>query len=234
MSEVSFQWTAKLLKLVKEAFKTTPTTFDNYHTFPITSETIRLNEAIYGIDLLMDYSKIDTIYIERQDLINFLMLTGIFDLEDDIEALTPVIAYDIDGVLADAQAEINLLVPDWDDLTYNVDVVFDDFNYLGLNVKDRPTGKIKYIITSRPQKYLEDTKVWLALHGIEYEYLIFSSNKLAVMQAFDIDVLIDDNPKTFQEVNEGGKVCFLYDCSYNRDMVTTLRIYNLSQVEELI
>ncbi len=237
MQTKEFTWTRKLLLLVKKAldaeFK--PSNYDVYVNLPVTSETIRLDEAMVESHLKFDYDKIDTIYVLRNKLILFLYETGALNLDEEIREVNPVIALDIDGVLADIQTELHKLHLEWDGTTYEVSGAdYDDFNYLGLAVKDRPNFKVKYLITARPNEYLEDTKTWLEFNNIDYEYIIFAQNKLAAMESFGIDILVEDNPATFEQVNASeSKVCFLYDCTYNRHIETQLRIKNLAHLEQI-
>jgi len=234
MPNTIFKWTSRLLRMIKQAHDSPKISQTDYYEFPINDETIRLDMALSHGNLLIDYNQIDKIYISQLELFQFLYRTGVFDLNDAVRKYTPVVAYDIDGVMADVESEIYKICPEWSGLHYDAPVDFTDFNYLGLPLKDKPNHKIDYIITSRPRQYSEDTRVWLERNNIDYKILIFTQDKLAAMKGFEIDVLIDDNPATFEQVNEGGKICYLYDCTYNRDVVTNLRIYNLSQIEELI
>lgn len=234
MNNTPFKWTPKLLRLIKQAHASPRIFNTDFYALPVNPETIRLDTALNRSGFQIDYDKVDAIYIDQIELMQFLYHTGVFNFDDAIKRVTPVIAYDIDGVMADVESEIYKICPEWSGLNYDAPVDFTDFNYLGLPPKDKPTHKIDYIITSRPRKYSEDTRVWLELHNIDYKILIFAEDKLAAMKGFEIDVLIDDNPATFEQVNEGGKTCYLYDCTYNRDVVTALRIYNLAQIEELI
>lgn len=230
----NFRWTSKLLRMIKKAHDSLRVFTSDYYVLPVNEESIRLDMALNRGDILIDYNQIDEIYIDQHELFLFLYSTGVFDLDAAIRKFTPVVAYDIDGVMADVESEIYKICPKWSGLNYDAPVDFTDFNYLGLPLKDKPTHKIDYIITSRPNQYQEDTRVWLERHNIDYKVLIFAEDKLSAMKGFEIDVLIDDNPATFEQVNQGGKVCYLYDCTYNRDVITSLRVHNLAQVEELI
>jgi len=230
-----FIWTKYLLETVKTALEENLT--GHFVALPVNKETIRLDKAIHADEsgIIIDYNQIETLYMFRFELISFLYDTGVFSFDEALNKHQPVIALDVDGVLADIQSMCKMLVPEWDETEYLVPGIdFGDFNYLGLAVKDRPKFRFKYILTSRPPQYTEDTKVWLNMHDIEYDVIINSADKLSVMNAFEIDILIDDNPETYTKVTNGGKICYLYDCTYNRHIKTDRRIYGLSQVEKLI
>jgi uncharacterized HAD superfamily protein len=224
--------TNRLLKQLKAAFEVKGDVFDNrFISLEINKDTIALDTAINGHGF--QYDKIDCIYLERKDVINFLFEHGVFDFDTIIKNNTPVIALDIDGVVADVGKEIRKILPSWDDTNYYVkEIDFNDFDYLGLEVLDKPNFPVDYFLTARPYEYREDTISWMQRNQFDYKIIFFTDNKLSLMHRQGIDILIEDNPDTFMNVNQGGKICYLYDATYNRHIETDLRIYNLAELQE--
>lgn len=224
--------TNKLLKQLKTAFEVKSDIFDNrYISLEVNQNTIALDIAINGHGL--EYDKIDCIYLERKDVINFLFERGVFDFDTIINNNTPVIALDIDGVISDVGKEIRKILPSWDDTNYYVkEIDFNDFDYIGLDILDKPNFSVDYFLTARPYEYREDTISWMQRNQFDYKIIFFTDDKLSLMHRQGIDILIEDNPDTFMNVNAGGKICYLYDASYNRHIETDLRIYSLAELQE--
>lgn len=228
-----FKFSIRLLNKIKEQLTSIAVT--DFITLPVNTETIALDRAMNsGAWYELDYDIVDNIYIEKDQLILFMYENGTFGTWDEIIKInTPVIALDIDGVLADIKKEINRLHPEWDGKTYEVHGVdFDNFKYDTLESLDIPSFSVPYILTMRPEKYRHVSADWLDKHYPAWNMLIHTQNKLVTMTHYGIDVLVDDNPYTFEAVNAGGKVCYLYDATYNQHIETDLRIYKLSELKE--
>lgn len=222
-----------LIKLIRDAFENSSQVFQNYISLPINQQTIALDKEMNAGQVEIDYNMVDEIYINKNDLIFFLYQKGVFGSWNDIiENNTPTIALDIDGVLADVATEIKKICPHWNQLEYEAPVDFNDFDYINLYVLDKPKFPIKYIVTSRPYSYKDDTVWWLNNHDIDYNIVFFTDDKLELMTKQGIDILVDDNPQTFLSVNNGGKICYLYDATYNRHIDTHLRIRSLTELQE--
>lgn len=83
-----------------------------------------------------------------------------------------------------------------------------------------------YIITARNSKYQEETAQWLEKNGIKYHMLIMTDgkSKKPIIEHFNLDMMIDDKPDLFYEM-EGSKtkmVCV--DYAYNKDVPCDIRI----------
>ena len=92
--------------------------------------------------------------------------------------------------------------------------------------KLRQEGHKIFLITARndygmpSEHYGEEqqiTKEWLKRNGINYEKLIFESDKLDSCIENKIDVMIEDSPKNISELSKHIKV-IKFDCQYNKDV----------------
>ena len=92
--------------------------------------------------------------------------------------------------------------------------------------KLRKEGHKIYIITARddygmpPEHCGEEqqiTKDWLKRNGINYEKLIFETEKLGPCIENKIDVMIEDSPGNIIELSKQIKV-IKFDCQYNKDV----------------
>jgi len=208
-------------------------TTEPYITLPISVDSIQLNEALYADDVKFDYDMIDVLYFDKFDVFKLV--------HQQAFALTqPVIALDIDGVLANTLKECKKILPSLDETDWHIPGIdFNDFNYIGLEMLDYPSPSLKfdYYLTARSEAYAEDTRKWLELQHFPEKEIIFASSsidKLNKMRRYQIDILIDDNPTVYYVVNVCGRVCYLYDAPYNRFINTNLRVCSLQQFEEAL
>lgn len=90
-----------------------------------------------------------------------------------------------------------------------------------------PTKKIGWLVTSRLEKYREETEEWLAKNGIEYEELIMmdhpdmwtrqlegdhSDYKAKVYESVDAELFIESSPSQSTEIaQETGKPVFCFE-----------------------
>lgn len=65
-----------------------------------------------------------------------------------------------------------------------------------------------YIVTARPYEFTNMTEQWLKHYGIPYHELILcgSNSKAGFIENLDIDVIIDDNPKLFLELEHAKRI----------------------------
>lgn len=84
-----------------------------------------------------------------------------------------------------------------------------------------------FVITSRfvnpgqNAKVITDTGLWLDKHGLPYDDIMFTSNKVNVLA----DVYIDDSKHNILPLQEAGRNTIVYDRSYNREL-PGLRAHN--------
>lgn len=95
-----------------------------------------------------------------------------------------------------------------------------------------------YIITARTEDVQDITENWLRNHGIEYDELILvgKNSKIGFIEGLDIDVIIDDKPDLFQEIEvvkdvfpnssiakkikDGTLTRYVVQYPYNKDVVS--------------
>lgn len=98
------------------------------------------------------------------------------------------------------------------------------------------------VITSRNEAYYSETAKWLHSYGVDFETLIMTNNesKLSYFEWLKPDLVIDDKPELFHEIEEAGMrvdtLCI--DYAYNQTVPCTYRMNRDGQVtkqkEELI
>lgn len=93
------------------------------------------------------------------------------------------------------------------DTIHNVD---DDPEFWkGLEFLSNPNSinfEVAAYITASPEKMLLHRAHWLFGQGFPSAPLLHSKDKLTILNALDIDILVDDSPRTVDKVNEGGKI----------------------------
>lgn len=146
------------------------------------------------------------------------------------------IALDIDDVIRDLQSQIKVLHPEWCGTKYNIpELRLRDIDYRHAKVNDIPTFDFTMYITSCPPWAYNDTLKWLKDNGFPNKKVIMSSIKLSTMRIYGIDILVDDKPSTFHQVNsKHDTVCYLYDQPWNRDIETPLRVHSLAEFWERV
>lgn len=92
-------------------------------------------------------------------------------------------------------------------------------------------------LTARPIESMH-SRAWLNEFGFPdapVKTVVTSSQKPDVMKAYDIDVLLDDRPKTFLMINNSNKdmTCCLMDRPYNRHIDNSrLRVHEVYQFQK--
>lgn len=87
-----------------------------------------------------------------------------------------------------------------------------------------------YIMTSRQEKYLEVTELWLKQQNIHYDELICvgHSSKVALFEKMEIDAVFEDNPDFFYELWDEGLYSvvdtFCIDYPYNQHIPCKYRL----------
>jgi hypothetical protein len=151
------------------------------------------------------------------------------------------IGLDIDGVLADFDGSfkerfgIPVTSNGHYDISYSAvekwnSVKQDESFWMGIKPLFRGEDLVfspKCYITSRPI----DTQVsmrWLEKNGFPCKPCItVAENKLQAVKDYNLDIFVDDKPKTFIELNSAGIVCFLQNTNYNQSFnVGHFRIFH--------
>lgn len=87
-----------------------------------------------------------------------------------------------------------------------------------------------YIITNRDIKFYDVTKKWLKRHSIPHKKLIMTSgvSKKQVLKDYGIELMIDDKPLLFEEMNEDKEstdtVMVCVDYPYNKNSPCDIRV----------
>jgi hypothetical protein len=88
-------------------------------------------------------------------------------------------------------------------------------------------------VTSRPVD-TEVTKKWLDKHGFPLSKVItipINTSKVEVLKSAGVDIFVDDRYENYQELNENGICCFLWDAPHNqRYNVGYRRIKSLKEI----
>lgn len=105
-----------------------------------------------------------------------------------------------------------------------------------------------YIMTARPHEYRFITEKWLATYGIPLTELILvgDNSKVGLIERYDINIVIDDNPILFEELEvvkelfpnsniarhmkNGTMKRYVVDYPYNRDVVAEFRLNEKGEV----
>lgn len=111
----------------------------------------------------------------------------------------------------------------------------DEF-YLNLEPKIDPKSlpfEPHCYVTSRPVD-TEVTKKWLDKHGFPLSKVItipINTSKVEVLKASGVDIFVDDRYENYQELNQNGICCFLWDAPHNqRYNVGYRRIKSLKEI----
>lgn len=87
-------------------------------------------------------------------------------------------------------------------------------------------------VTNRPPELHALTADWLARHGFPAAPLYtgeYGISKLDRIRSLGLDLFVDDNPDTFEELTGNGVVCFLFDTPQNRHVdARGLRVSSLA------
>jgi len=171
------------------------------------------------------------------------------------------IAYDIDGVLANFQAhflrtaedmglesapEHWTLCTDWgmmapDEASQIWDRIGDDIDWW-MQIEPHEDAHIvtpvHCYITSRSIPS-EKSSAWLNYHGFPTAPVFtvgVGNSKLQAAREAQVDVLIDDKPKTVRELNRNGVDCLLRDRPVNRSErdLDPVRLHCLTQVPRFL
>lgn len=91
---------------------------------------------------------------------------------------------------------------------------------------------VEAYITASPEKMLLERAYWLFGRNFPEAPLIHSKDKLEVMDRLDIDILVDDSPRTVNKVNEGGRIGIQFRPSYMENQIedSSKVITHLSEV----
>lgn len=153
------------------------------------------------------------------------------------------IALDIDGVLADYGKHLldYLNIKDktppikWNDSRFieNFDKIKDDKQFWLTIPVLTPPQDIKFdfecYVTARPISS-EITALWLKKNGFpdkEVFTIGHNQSKVNILQEQKIEIFLDDAIHNFTEINKTDIICFLFDSTYNKEIRTTLRVYDM-------
>lgn len=89
------------------------------------------------------------------------------------------------------------------------------------------------IITARPLQFRDVTIEWLTLHKINYNYLVFTENKLQECIDSKVDVMIDDGPHYAEEFSQLNRPVILYNQPYNVSILYNNYVYRASNWNEV-
>lgn len=83
-----------------------------------------------------------------------------------------------------------------------------------------------YIITARSGEYQEETAKWLEDNNIKYNMLIMMDgrSKKPIIEHFKLDMMIDDKPDLFYEMEGSDTKMVCVDYGYNKDVPCDIRI----------
>lgn len=83
-----------------------------------------------------------------------------------------------------------------------------------------------YIITARNEKYQEETAKWLEENNIKYDMLIMTNgrSKKPIIEHFNLDMMIDDKPDLFYEMEDSDTTMVCVDYGYNKGVPCDIRI----------
>ena len=83
-----------------------------------------------------------------------------------------------------------------------------------------------YIITARHGKYQEETAKWLEENDIKYHMLIMTDrrSKKTIIENFNLDMMIDDKPDLFYEMEDSDTTMVCVDYGYNKSVPCDIRI----------
>jgi uncharacterized HAD superfamily protein len=90
-----------------------------------------------------------------------------------------------------------------------------------------------YLITARGQHWEkgnphDDTEYWLHKHDIHYDKLICAGNVPKIHYTSDVDIFIEDNLSTANDIAEHSHIpVLLFDQPWNRDMAQDKNVYRI-------
>lgn len=178
------------------------------------------------------FTEIDNVfYVERKALIEYMYDRGVFG--NYLYNTYPIIALCLDGVIADINSELKK-ISNWDEKIFPPpDSDFEDFNYLGLDVLEKPNFRFDYIFTNRPIKYKEDTIQWLNRNEItQWKLIIFGEDILYSMELHNVDVLVSTDFTLVNLINTTtNKQAYLYSAPHNMDVETAYRVTCLADLK---
>lgn len=95
---------------------------------------------------------------------------------------------------------------------------------------------VKCYITSSPINMVMTRYKWLIDNGFPDVPVYYSKDKLKLMIALDIDILVDDRPSTIEKVNKGGKIGLQFKPGYMTEEIDDKSkiITHLSEVGDYI
>lgn len=91
-------------------------------------------------------------------------------------------------------------------------------------------------ITASPAKMVPTRKAWLISRGFPKRQLLHAKDKLTMMGAVGADILVDDNPRTVEAINKGGKIGLQFKPPYMTAEIADKSkiVTHLSEVGEFI
>ena len=92
-----------------------------------------------------------------------------------------------------------------------------------------------YLITTRPEKTRTDTEWWLDKHNIDYDELVFTTDrdKISIVRRFNVDIFVEDCLDHAISLSSSGVNTLLLDKSWNRDELVSnkyTRVYNWDDI----
>lgn len=123
------------------------------------------------------------------------------------------------------------------EITHDVwNILRKDYDFwINLPIKNYPDFIPASYCTSRviKKKWIKD---YIKKHGLPnspvYQVFGFGRSKAPMLKG-KCDVMIDDSPKNFIDLNNKGIPCLLMDSPYNRSFDTPMRVYSL-HYEEIV
>lgn len=110
--------------------------------------------------------------------------------------------------------------------------------WMNLEKLSRPqdiTFDVDYYITSSPRMMLNTRREWLRGHGFPSAPVISTHEKISEMRRLGVNVLVDDNVKTLDEVVKAGMVGIQFVPPYMRVIREDLHpITHLSQIPSIL
>tara|TARA_R110000772_G_scaffold30837_2_gene76615 strand:+ start:94 stop:612 length:519 start_codon:yes stop_codon:yes gene_type:complete len=118
----------------------------------------------------------------------------------------------------------------------NKDMAF----YLSLDFLSEPSSinfEVSAYITSSPEEFTEARSALLNAFGFPKAPIYFSKNKLQLMKELDLDVMVDDSPRTCGKINSdpGKQIGIQFIPPYMTDIGDeNLSIRHLSQLNKFL
>lgn len=158
----------------------------------------------------------------------------------------PIIGLDIDGVVADFEKHfleyLNLdtsPATSWDDPRFrsNFHLIENDIEFwMGIPpIENIPDMDVFVYVTARPIPS-DVSELWLKNNSLPFAPVItvgVGNSKLQSLKG-KVDIFIDDNIDTFEELNAAGIDCYLMTRNHNRHYKCNKRINSLNEFIETI